>query len=199
MALTVFILLLSLPVRADEAELYQNSGADTLMERCGRSTVAFAERRGRPDGSTCARRGGKAVFGAFRGLSCGVDSTGAGTPCAACIMRAVQTCAGIRSKGAFLRRFRMRGAVRRRDAAFADGFAFGAGRACDGCCCRFSACRGARVCGAAFHGGEHRDSTDLRRAVACSGKCRLGFEQRGAHPGFACVFGVFRGFCRDIV
>lgn len=32
LALTVFILLLSLPVRADEAELYQNSGADTLME-----------------------------------------------------------------------------------------------------------------------------------------------------------------------
>ena len=177
LALTVFILLLSLPVRADEAELYQNSGADTLME-------ALPE---------------EAVFGAFRELSCGVDSTGAGTPYAACIMRAVQTCAGIRRKGAFLRRFRMRGAVRRRDAAFADGFAFGAGRARDGCCCRFSACRGARVCGAAFHGGEHRDSTDLRRAVACSGKCRLGFEQRGAHPGFACVFGVFRGFCRDIV
>lgn len=32
LALTVFILLLSLPVRADEAELYQNSGADTLIE-----------------------------------------------------------------------------------------------------------------------------------------------------------------------
>ena len=32
LALAVFILLLSLPVRADEAELYQNSGADTLME-----------------------------------------------------------------------------------------------------------------------------------------------------------------------
>ena len=32
LALTVFILLLSLPVRADEAELYQNSEADTLME-----------------------------------------------------------------------------------------------------------------------------------------------------------------------
>ena len=32
LALTVFILLLLLPVRADEAELYQNSGADTLME-----------------------------------------------------------------------------------------------------------------------------------------------------------------------
>ncbi len=32
LALTVFILLLSRPVRADEAELYQNSGADTLME-----------------------------------------------------------------------------------------------------------------------------------------------------------------------
>ena len=152
------------------------------------------------DGTLSVMVGGdKAVFGAFRGLSCGVDSTGAGTPYAACIMRAVQTCAGIRRKGAFLRRFRMRGAVRRRDAAFADGFTFGAGRARDGCCCRFSACRGARVCGAAFHGGEHRDSTDLRRAVACGGKCRLGFEQRGAHPGFACVFGVFRGFCRDIV
>lgn len=113
LALAVFILLLSLPVHADEAELYQNSGADTLIEALPEEAQSLLQNAGAdPMEAPAPDAGDKAVFGAFRGLSCGMDSTGAGTPYAACIMRAVQTCTGTRRKGAFLRRFRMRGAVR---------------------------------------------------------------------------------------
>ena len=45
-ALTVFILLLSLPVRADEAELFQNSGANTLMEALPEEFLKMTEERG---------------------------------------------------------------------------------------------------------------------------------------------------------
>ncbi len=200
LALTVFILLLSLPVRADEAELYQNSGADTLMEALPEEAQSLLQNVGADPMETPAPDAATKLFSA---LSEGFRAEW--TAPARALLTLLVSCVLCRLVQEFAAK-ELSYAVSVCGALCAAvtllspmAFAFGAGRACDGCCCRFSACRGARVCGAAFHGGEHRDSTDLRRAVACSGKCRLGFEQRGAHPGFACVFGVFRGFCRDIV
>ena len=161
LALTVFIQLLSLPVRADEAELYQNSGADTLMEALPEEAQSLLQNVGADPMETPAPDAATKLFSA---LSEGFRAEW--TAPARALLTLLVSCVLCRLVQEF--------------AAKELSYAVS-------------------VCGAAFHGGEHRDSTDLRRAVACSGKCRLGFEQRGAHPGFACVFGVFRGFCRDIV
>lgn len=201
LALTVFILLLSLPVRADEAELYQNSGADTLMEALPEEAQSLLQNVGADPMETPAPGAATKLFsGAFRGLSCGVDGTGRGhsiTLLASCVLcrlvqefaakelsYAVSVCGALCAAVTLLSPMAslLEQAARVTDAAAV-----------------FLLAAVPVYAGLLFTAGEHRDSTDLRRAVACSGKCCLGFEQRGAHPGFAYVFGVFRGFCRDIV
>ena len=187
LALTVFILLLSLPVRADEAELYQNSGADTLMEALPEEAQSLLQNIGADPMETPAPDAAAKLFSA---LSEGFRAEW--TAPARALLTLLASCVLCRLVQEF--------------AAKELSYAVSV---CGALCAAVTLLspmaslleQAARVTDAAavFHGGEHRDSTDLRRAVACSGKCRLGFEQRGAHPGFACVFGVFRGFCRDIV
>ena len=65
LALTVFILLLSLPVRADEAELYQNSGADTLMEALPEEAQSLLQNVGADPMETPAPDAAAKLFSAF--------------------------------------------------------------------------------------------------------------------------------------
>lgn len=109
LALTVFILLLSLPVRADEAELYQNSGADTLMEALPEEAQSLLQNVGADPMETPAPDAATKLFSALsEGFRTEWTAPARALPYTASIMRAVQTCAGIRRKGAFLRCFRMR-------------------------------------------------------------------------------------------
>lgn len=65
LALTVFILLLSLPVRADEAELYQNSGADTLMEALPEEAQSLLQNAGADPMETPAPDAATKLFSAL--------------------------------------------------------------------------------------------------------------------------------------
>ena len=65
LALTVFILLLSLPVHADEAELYQNSGADALMEALPEEAQSLLQNAGADPMETPAPDAATKLFSAL--------------------------------------------------------------------------------------------------------------------------------------
>lgn len=99
LALTVFILLLSLPVRADEAELYQNSGADTLMEALPEEAQSLLQNVGADPMETPAPDAATKLFSAAsEGFRTEWTAPARAAPYTASIMRAVQTCAEFAAK-----------------------------------------------------------------------------------------------------